>query len=75
MLDEAGARRASLLKRYGDRTATSGPVAVKMDAAAADAEKMANDEANHNEIWGDCEFNPFFCLSCTRNSLRLGTST
>lgn len=48
----AAAKRATLLKRYGDRT-TSEPVAV---AAAADAEDAAKDELDHNEIWGDCEF-------------------
>lgn len=47
----AVARRAALLKRYGDRT-TSEPVAV---AAATAAEDAAQDELDHNEIWGDCE--------------------
>ena len=56
VVDEASARRAALLKRYGDRTASSGPVAVKVDPAAEDARKTAGDEADHNEIWGDCEF-------------------
>lgn len=64
MLDEAAARRAELLKRYGDRTPPPGPKAVKAepgkgDAAAAtggfDVEKAAASEVNHNEIWGDCE--------------------
>lgn len=45
----AVARRAALLKRYGDRT-TSEPVAV---AAATAAEDAAQDELDHNEIWGD----------------------
>ena len=56
VVDEASARRAALLKRYGDRTAPSGPIAVKVDPAAEDARKSAGDEADHNEIWGDCEF-------------------
>lgn len=56
MIDEATAKRTALLKRYGDRTASSGPIAVKVDPAAADAQKAAGDEADHNEIWGDCEF-------------------
>lgn len=62
---EAAAKRAALLKRYGDRTPPSGPIAVKVDPAKAktantsrggfDVEKAAASEVNHNEIWGDCE--------------------
>lgn len=63
-LDEAAAKRAALLKRYGDRTPPSGPIAVKVDPAKTktanpsrgfDVEKAAAGEVNHNEIWGDCE--------------------
>lgn len=59
--DDAARRRAKLLERYGDRNASSGPKPVKKDSsagdpAAEDAEKSAADEANHDEIWGDCEF-------------------
>lgn len=59
--DDAARRRATLLKRYGDRSASSGPKPVKRDSsagdpAAEDAEKTAANEADHNEIWGDCEF-------------------
>ncbi|CAB1116159.1 unnamed protein product [Ectocarpus sp. CCAP 1310/34] len=61
-LDEAAAKRAALLKRYGDRTPPSGPIPVKVDPAKAktanpsrgfDVEKAAAGEVNHNEIWGD----------------------
>ncbi|CBN75216.1 expressed unknown protein [Ectocarpus siliculosus] len=61
-LGEAAAKRAALLKRYGDRTPPSGPIAVKVDPAKAetgnssrgfDVEKAAAGEVNHNEIWGD----------------------
>lgn len=58
-VDEAAARRAALLKRYGDRTPPSGPIAVKSkktnEAGGFDVEKAAAGEVNHNEIWGDCE--------------------
>ena len=61
--DVAARRRAELLKRYGDRSTSSGPIAVKKDDcageaakySAADAKKSAADEADHNKIWGDCE--------------------
>ncbi|CAN0534357.1 unnamed protein product, partial [Ectocarpus sp. 12 AP-2014] len=61
-VDEAAAKRAALLKRYGDRTPPSGPIPVKVDPAKAktanpsrgfDVEKAAAGEVNHNEIWGD----------------------
>lgn len=60
-VDEAAAKRAALLKRYGDRTPPAGPVAVKATTARAgatggfDVEKSVAAEVNHNEIWGDCK--------------------
>lgn len=64
--DEAAAKRALLLKRYGDRTQPSGPIPVKAaspdnakagvgKAAGFDVEKAVESEVNHNEIWGDCK--------------------
>lgn len=63
--DDAARRRAKLLERYGDRNPSSGPKPVKRDSsvvdpAAEDAEKTAADEADHDEIWGDCEFSMNF---------------
>lgn len=59
----AAKRRSELLKRYGDRTPPSGPIAVKPTTARAaggfDVEKSAAAEVNHNEIWGDCESGAF----------------
>lgn len=57
--DEAAAKRAALLKRYGDRTPPAGPVAVKGTTTRAaggfDVEKSVAAEVNHNEMWGDCK--------------------
>lgn len=42
------------MKRYGD-ISTSEPIPVSAESNT-DAEEKAKEEANHDEIWGDCEY-------------------
>lgn len=54
-IDEAAARRAALLKRYG-KIGDAEPVSVAAEATTGDAEDKATEDTNHDEIWGDCEY-------------------